>query len=124
VLDSQIAARFARGLFIAFRPQKPTPVHERPQSRPDMARDKGLEELIHDELQAIHGICEKAMFGGWAWLLDGNLLCGARAEGTSASHVKRQAPELMAPRPLPLLAWIGLGVIVACPLSRIATCLP
>jgi hypothetical protein len=46
-----------------------------------MARDKGLEELIHDELQSVHGISEKAMFGGWAWLLDGNLLCGARAEG-------------------------------------------
>ena len=27
------------------------------------------------------GLSEKAMFGGWAWLLDGKLLCGARADG-------------------------------------------
>jgi hypothetical protein len=46
-----------------------------------MARDKGLEELIRDELQSIPGLSEKAMFGGWAWLLDGNLLCGARDDG-------------------------------------------
>ena len=46
-----------------------------------MARDKGLEELIHDELQYVSGITEKAMFGGWAWLLSGRLLCGARADG-------------------------------------------
>lgn len=46
-----------------------------------MARDKGLEELIRDELQAVHGLSEKAMFGGWAWLLDGHLLCGARDDG-------------------------------------------
>ena len=26
-------------------------------------------------------ITEKAMFGGWAWLLNGNLLCGARHDG-------------------------------------------
>ncbi len=46
-----------------------------------MARDKGLEELIPDELQSIPGLSEKAMFGGWAWLLDGNLLCGGRDDG-------------------------------------------
>jgi TfoX N-terminal domain len=46
-----------------------------------MARDKGLEELVNDELRSVHGITEKAMFGGWAWLLNGNLLCGARDDG-------------------------------------------
>src|SRR5437868_3306773 len=46
-----------------------------------MARDKGLEELVHDELRSTPGITEKAMFGGWAWLLGGNLLCGAREDG-------------------------------------------
>lgn len=46
-----------------------------------MARDKGLEELIHDELLSVPGITEKAMFGGWAWLLGGNLLCAARDDG-------------------------------------------
>ncbi len=46
-----------------------------------MARDAGLEELIRDELQAVPGVSEKAMFGGLAWLLNGNLLCGARDDG-------------------------------------------
>ena len=46
-----------------------------------MARDKGLEELVHTELASLSGITEKAMFGGWAWLLRGHLLCGSRADG-------------------------------------------
>lgn len=46
-----------------------------------MARDQDLEELVNDELRSVHGITEKAMFGGWAWLLNGNLLCGARDDG-------------------------------------------
>jgi len=45
-----------------------------------MARDPGLEELIRADLPR-DDYTEKAMFGGWAWLLRGNLLCGARAEG-------------------------------------------
>ena len=43
-----------------------------------MARDKGLEELLNDHLASVSGLTEKAMFGGWAWLVHGNLLCGAR----------------------------------------------
>jgi hypothetical protein len=46
-----------------------------------MARDKGLEELIEDELRSIPGVTRKAMFGGWAWLIGGHLLCGARSDG-------------------------------------------
>ena len=46
-----------------------------------MARDKGLEELVYDELRSTPGVTDKAMFGGWAWLLGGNLLCGARDDG-------------------------------------------
>lgn len=44
-----------------------------------MARDKGLEELINGELQAVPRLTQKAMFGGWAWLVNGNLPLGARA---------------------------------------------
>jgi hypothetical protein len=47
----------------------------------DMARDKVLEELLGDDLAQVRGVTEKAMFGGWAWLLNGNLLCGARNDG-------------------------------------------
>lgn len=43
-----------------------------------MPRDPGLEELVHSTLGTLPGLAEKAMFGGWAFLLHGNLLCGAR----------------------------------------------
>lgn len=46
-----------------------------------MARDKGLEALLNDSLATVHGLTQKAMFGGWAWLVNGNLLCGARNDG-------------------------------------------
>ena len=43
-----------------------------------MPRDAGLEELVHAALGSLPGLSDKAMFGGWAFLLHGNLLCGAR----------------------------------------------
>ena len=49
-----------------------------------MARDKGLEELLNESLEAVPRLTEKAMFGGWAWLVNGNLLCGARHDGMLA----------------------------------------
>ena len=49
-----------------------------------MARDKGLEELLNDDLAVVSGLTQKAMFGGWAWLVNGNLLCGARQDGMLA----------------------------------------
>jgi hypothetical protein len=48
-----------------------------------MARDPGLEELIRNDLPP-DAFTEKAMFGGWAWLLNGNLVCGAREDGMLA----------------------------------------
>lgn len=55
-----------------------------------MARDEGLEELLRADLRGEPGITEKAMFGGLAWLLDGNLLCGARDDGMLARLGKSQ----------------------------------
>jgi hypothetical protein len=46
-----------------------------------VVRDKGLETLVEEELEAVSGLTQKGMFGGWMWLLHGNLLCGAREEG-------------------------------------------
>ena len=46
-----------------------------------MARNKVLEQLLGDDLAQVRGITEKSMFGGWASLLHGNLLCGARNDG-------------------------------------------
>ena len=46
-----------------------------------MARDPGLEDLIRADLPHDLALTEKAMFGGMAWLIDGNLLVGARGDG-------------------------------------------
>jgi hypothetical protein len=46
-----------------------------------MTRDKGLEALVHHDLRGESALDGKAMFGGWAWLLNGNLLCCARDDG-------------------------------------------
>jgi len=46
-----------------------------------VARDAGLEELLREELGQRPGLGEKAMFGGWAFLLNGHLMCGAREDG-------------------------------------------
>jgi TfoX N-terminal domain len=46
-----------------------------------LARDKGLEALLSDSLARVPGLTQKAMFGGWAWLVNGNLLCAARSDG-------------------------------------------
>jgi TfoX N-terminal domain len=43
-----------------------------------MPGDPGLEELVKSSLGNTRGLSEKAMFGGWAYLLHGNLLIGAR----------------------------------------------
>lgn len=46
-----------------------------------MARDEGLEELMADNLAGLPDIRQQKMFGGMAWLWQGNLLCGARQDG-------------------------------------------
>jgi hypothetical protein len=53
-----------------------------PESREgrDMARDEGLEELLENDLKGVRGLAQKGMFGGMAWLMNGNLLCGARKD--------------------------------------------
>ena len=82
-----------------------------------MARDEGLEELLRDELASLPGLAEKAMFGGLAWLLDGNLLCGARVDGMLVRLGKGQdgwalatpgiAPMIMQGRPMS--GWVRAG---------------
>jgi hypothetical protein len=54
-----------------------------------MARDPGLEELVHASLGSLPGLTEKALFGGWGFLLHGNLLCGSR----QGSLMLRVGPE-------------------------------
>ena len=49
-----------------------------------MARDEGLEEQIREELGPLDGLREARMFGGLAWMLDGNLLCACGQNGMMA----------------------------------------
>lgn len=43
-----------------------------------------MEAVLADDLGAEPGLSAKGMFGGWAWLLNGNLLCCARHDGMLA----------------------------------------
>jgi hypothetical protein len=71
----------------------------------EMARDEGLEELLNDDLADVPGLHQKAMFGGWAWLLNGNLLCGARDDGMLARLGKnKDAWALSIPGVVPMLS--------------------
>ena len=49
-----------------------------------MARDRGLEDQIREDLPPGLPLTENAMFGGWAWLINGNLALGAQDDGMLA----------------------------------------
>ncbi|MGV6813216.1 MAG: TfoX/Sxy family protein [Brevirhabdus sp.] len=46
-----------------------------------MAFDEGLAELMREDLGDQPGLSEKKMFGGLAFLIDGNMLCGVHKGG-------------------------------------------
>lgn len=46
-----------------------------------MARDAGLEQLLTEDLAALENLRAVGMFGGLAWLWQGNLLCCANSDG-------------------------------------------
>jgi len=81
-----------------------------------MARDDGLEELVREQIGGQPGLTETPMFGGLAWLLDGNLLCAARHDGLLARLGKgndgwaldrADVVTLKAGRPMP--GWVRAG---------------
>ena len=82
-----------------------------------MARDPGLEELVREALGTEPGLDEKRMFGGLAWLLHGNLLCGARVDSMLVRLGKGNdgwaleqpdvAPMIMQGRRMP--GWVRAG---------------
>jgi hypothetical protein len=82
-----------------------------------MARDTGIEELIRDDLRSLPGIAEKPMFGGLAWLLRGNLLCGARSDsmlvrlgkGEDTWALKLPGIVPMQSRGRPMQGWVRAG---------------
>lgn len=46
-----------------------------------MAYDEGLYEQLRDDLSDLAGLAEKRMFGGVAFMLNGNMLCGVHKDG-------------------------------------------
>jgi hypothetical protein len=82
-----------------------------------MARDRGLEELILDDIGSLPGLSDKKMFGGLAWMLDGHLLCGARDVGMMvrlgkgndgwALDLPDVAPMVMSGKQMP--GWVRAG---------------
>ena len=82
-----------------------------------MARDPGLEALLREDLAAERGLSERPMFGGLAWLLNGNLLCGAREDGMLVRLGKGRdgwalalpdiVPMISRGRPMP--GWVRAG---------------
>lgn len=82
-----------------------------------MARDRGLEALVAEDLAAVDGLATKPMFGGLCWLLHGRLLCGARQDGLLVRLGKGRddwalarpdiAPMADAGRPMPGWVWAG-----------------
>lgn len=82
-----------------------------------MARDEGLEQLVREDLRSSPALVEKAMFGGIAFLLDGNLLCGARDDGMLVRLGKDrdgwalETPDIspMISRGRPMQGWVRAG---------------
>ena len=46
-----------------------------------MAYDEGLAEIMRGDLAEMDGVTEKKMFGGIAFMLNGNMLCGIHKDG-------------------------------------------
>ncbi len=46
-----------------------------------MAYDEGLAQIMRDDLAETEGVTEKKMFGGIAFMLWGNMLCGIHNAG-------------------------------------------
>jgi hypothetical protein len=79
-----------------------------------MARDRDLEELLEGDFAGARGLTQKPMFGGMAWLLHGNPVCGARenemlvrlGKGEDAWALKQSGVEPMVMHGRPLSGWV------------------
>ena len=61
-----------------------------------MAHDEGLAEILRGDLADLPGISEKRMFGGLAFMLDGNMLCGVHKDGAMFRVGKAHEAEALA----------------------------
>jgi hypothetical protein len=61
-----------------------------------MPHDPHLAELMREALRGRRGITEKAMFGGYCWMLNGNMLCGVEVGRFMFRVGKAQEAEALA----------------------------
>ncbi|WP_248489736.1 TfoX/Sxy family protein [Tsukamurella sp. PLM1] len=63
-----------------------------------MVYDEGLADRIRDAMDGEHGVVEKRMFGGLAFLVDGHMAIAANSRGESMVHLHPDATdELIGP---------------------------
>lgn len=68
-----------------------------------MPHDPHLAELMRNALATRPGIVEKKMFGGYCWMLNGNMLCGVEVRRFMFRVGKELEPEaLMRPGASPM----------------------
>ena len=71
-----------------------------------MAFDPELEQHVRAALDGLPWLGEKRMFGGLAWMVDGNMLCAAITPGLMARVGKAAEAEMLA---LPGVGPMGSG---------------
>ena len=79
-----------------------------------MARDPGLEALLREQLEGEPGLSEQPMFGGRAFLVEGNLACAAGSrgmlvrlgKGRQAWALAQAGVEPMVMRGKPMEGWV------------------
>ena len=81
-----------------------------------MTRDAGLEQMLTEDIAGVTDITTTKMFGGFAWMWQGHLLCCARHDGILYRLGKGQdawaldlpdvAPMIMGGKPMP--GWVRL----------------
>lgn len=84
-----------------------------------MPYDPHLAEEMRRALQAREGIIEKKMFGGYCWMLHGNMLCGVevgrymfrvgKAQEGLALSLPGARPMDITGRPLAGFVWVDAG---------------
>jgi hypothetical protein len=83
----------------------------------NMAYDEGLAELFRGDLVDMAGLTEKRMFGGLAFLLDGNMLCGVHPGGgmvrvgkaNDAAALAMDGVSRMAFTGRPMAGWVDVA---------------
>lgn len=71
-----------------------------------MAYDPDLEAYVRDALDGLPWLGEKRMFGGLAWMVDGNMLCAAIGPGLMVRVGKSAVAAMLA---LPDVQPMGSG---------------